>query len=226
MKRNIIVALLLVAVSIVGIGIEYSNKTTTNNISNNVVATNASNNEQSDDVINVQLKADSIKNYDSVESLKKDAEIIVKGTVLDTNSYMSGPGVITEYKLKVSKSYNNKAQVGDILTIATAGGTVSYNEYAKNHEGSAKKSAKNISTEKLQNAKVKVKFDGNDLIEEGKEYVIFANTKKVLEGEKEKEMYCSLNISAGQFEINDNKGINKTLKYNKNIETLEKEIKE
>jgi len=144
---------------------------------------------------------------------------------LDTTSYVSGPGVLTEYKLKVSKSYNNNAKAGDIVTIASSGGIVDYEEYSKINGNNDKDFEKNISKDNLKNTKIKMTIGDNDLIEKSKEYIIFANTKKV---SLNKKMYCTLNVYQGQFNLDttNNRVINKSLEYNKSINEFEKEIQQ
>lgn len=210
---------------------------------NNIVATNTGfndTNNNNDIIINTEM--DFVKAYNNVKDLKKDAQIIVKGEVTETKSYPSDSMIITEFKLKVDKSYDNNSKVGDTLTIATAGGTVRFNEYAKYNADDPYVIERKKSKENSQNANVTMKFQDSDLIEKGKEYIIFANKQPVLEGETHKKMYCSINVGKGQFEVMTNKEtnsvslassddvepnnrvINNSLKYDKDMQTFEKEI--
>lgn len=246
MKKNLVTILLLLSISTMFIGCGANNKIENTETNNNIIATDTSSNAtNADNVITMTKEMDYIKSYDNVKALKKDAQIIVKGEVTETNSYASDSTIITEFKLKVDKSYNNNSKVGDTLTIATAGGTVSFNEYAKYNNDDPFVIEKKNSKENLQNAKVTMKFQNSDLIQKGKDYIIFANKQPVLEGETHKKMYCSLNVGEGQFEVMTNKEtnsvslassdsvktletnnrvINNSLKYNKDIQTFEKEI--
>lgn len=232
MKKNIITGLLLASITITcicytnshkNLGSNTKVKIATNyikNQSNNKISTD-SQNKQNNTIFNVHLDMDMKKSYDNIDSLKKDAEIIVRGTVLDTKSYMSGPGVITEFKLKVNKAFNDNAKVGDVLTIATAGGTISYEDYSKiaSNKENIKDFEKNKPIQNSKNSKVKISIGKNDLIETGKDYIIFANTQPI---SADKKMYCTLNINEGQFEVTNKKAENKALKYSKNIDNFEK----
>lgn len=226
MKKNSIILLLLVIICMVGIGCSNGAKTAINtnkkNQSNEVTTANI--NKQANEIINVHVNMDLIKSYNTIASLKKNSEIMVQGSIIDATSYISGPGVITEYKLKVLKSYNNTAKIGDVVTIATGGGIVSYEEFLKidNNKDTIKNFEKDLPKENLINAKVKMTLGDNDLMEIGKEYLIFANTQQI----KNKKMYCVINSYEGQFEVINNKVINKALNYNKSIENLDQEIKQ
>lgn len=49
--------------------------------------------------------------------------------------------IFLEYKLKVSKSYNDNAKAGDIISIAASGGIVDYKQYSKINAGENNKKA-------------------------------------------------------------------------------------
>lgn len=231
----------LAAVAIAGIiyGITIKNKNKINDIEinknetgavaiNNAVA-NLKNNQDTK-IINIHTDALLIKPHKDIKSLKLDSEIIVRGAVLSAASYISGSGVITEYKFKVSKSYNNNAKAGDIISIVAGGGIVDYKQYSKINAGeNNKKDFDKISVKDIpENAKVKVTMGENDLMEKSKEYIIFAKTDRVLVNGIILRMYCSINSYEGQFDLDtvNKRVINKSLNYNKSINEFEQEIQQ
>lgn len=201
-KKKLIIFLIIGCIgagTIYGI-VKKSNSEGSNDKSNTtILSENLNKTEEVKDkqeIIDIKLNPDKVKTYNNVESLANDAEIIVKGTVLEATSYMLGPCAITEYKLKVNTAYKN-ANEGDVITLAVAGGTVPYEEYLNSSADKSKdiKSfEKNTSEEKIKNAKIKMTMGENDLIQIGKEYAIFAKMDKISE---DKSMYCTLNVDEG-----------------------------
>lgn len=225
MKKKIILTFLIAIVisTIYGISTKnkYKDNVNENKIPTNKVVSNIEN-EQNNIMFTIHTDMLLVKPHKDIKSLKEDSEIIVRGVVLDTTSYISGPGVITEYKFKVNKSYNNNAKTGDIITIATGGGIVDYEEYKKIEYVTQKDFEQYVPL----NAKIKITMGENNLIEKSKEYIIFANTQQVEENGEIKKMYFSINSSEGQFDLDtiNNKLVNLSLNYNKSIDEFEKEI--
>ena len=225
MKKNIITSLIILSLSITTIGCSnpqkvVSSKLTTDRSDNITTKTQESKNDN--DLLTLDIKMDFTKSYDSINSLKNDSEIIVKGTVIDSKSYMSGSVIITEFKLKVEKSYNKILKDGEIVTIATSGGIVNYSDYLKeNGENNIKDFEKDIVKKNLNNPKIKMTIGKNNLIEIGKRYIIFANTQQI---SPNKKMYCTINVNQGQFELINNNALNNELNYSKTENNLEKEI--
>ena len=176
------------------------------------------NKEEQNIILNIKQSPDLNKGYFDVKGCAIDSDIIVRGTVTEINSYLSGPGVVSEYKVKVEKGYKN-ANEGDIISIICAGGIVLYDEYM-NYGDRREESKKdfetkdNISEAELSKSKVKVQLGENDLPEVGKEYIIFAKNKKMSSGEYK---YCVLTGFEGQFEVKNKKVSNNALKYKKDI---------
>ncbi|MDV3426122.1 MAG: hypothetical protein LIR50_02890 [Bacillota bacterium] len=241
MKKKITSAFIAAVVVIAGIiyGITIKNKDKINDIEINkneaaaIVVNNAVanlKNKQDVKIINIHTDSLLIKPHKDIKSLKLDSEIIVKGVVLSAVSYISGPGVITKYKLKVSKSYNNNAKAGDIISIAAGGGIVDYKLYSKINAGENNKKAFDKSSEidMPENTKVKVTIGENNLMEKSKEYIIFAKTDQVLLNGIILRMYCSINSYEGQFDLDavNKRVINKALNYNKSINEFEQEIQQ
>jgi len=241
MRKKIIsaflTAVIIIAGIIYGITIKSKNKINVIEINKNETAASVVNNaaanlmkKQDTKIIKIQMDAMLVKPHKDIKSLKLDSEIILKGVVLSAASYISGPGVITEYKLKVSKPYNNNAKTGDIISIAAGGGIVDYKQYLKINAGENNKKDFDKSSEKdiPENAKAKVTIGKNDLMERLKEYVIFAKTDRVLVNGIILRMYCSINSYEGQFDLEavNKRVINKALNYNKRINEFEQKIQQ
>ncbi|MFA6940483.1 MAG: hypothetical protein WCQ54_05795 [Clostridiaceae bacterium] len=241
MKKKItsafLIAIAVITGIIYGITIKSKNKINDIMINKNKAASAVVNNavadlmnKQNAKIINMQMDSLLVKPHKDIKSLKLDSEIIVRGVVLSAASYISGPGVITEYKLKVSKSYNNNAKTGDIISIAAGGGIVDYKQYLKINAGENNKKDFDKSSEKdiPENAKAKVTIGENDLMEKSKEYIIFAKTDRVLVNGIILRMYCAINSYEGQFDLDavNKRVINKSLNYNKSVDEFEQEIRQ
>lgn len=178
-----------------------------------------------DELITVKSNLDLMKMYDNIDDLSGDAELIVKRKVAETNSYVSGPGIITEFKLEVDDAYKG-ASKGDMITLISPGGIVTYDEYKSIAEENIKSFEKQLSNKDLSRMKVKNIMGENELITKGKEYVIFAKKETVIDkNSEEKTMYCILNIAQGQFEVNKDNITNKAFSYKGTAVDLENDIK-
>jgi hypothetical protein len=143
---------------------------------------------------------DMIKSYDTLEKLTNGAEIVVQGNVLETNSYVQGPGVVTEYKFKVSDSFYGEFEEGSIINLISAGGIVPYTEAERKLNIPKKDFEKGPTESEKKNGYLKYVFNGSPLIEKEKNYIIFAKKEPVSEN---KELYAALGIYQGQFDLNN-----------------------
>lgn len=220
MKNKKILCVLAIAVTTVSLIGCSDKKSATKNSDDQLVV--AQSNDKSDEVIDISQNLDMIKKYDSINALKNDAEVIFKGTVLESKSYRSGEGILTEYKFKIEKDYKN-TDAGKEITIVSAGGEVSYDEYmeGKDSKENLKDFEPNIPQEKLKKSKIRININGSKMMEKGKSYVIFANTQPV---GNNKNMYCVLNVYEGEFGIDKDTITNKALKYSESISEFEKEL--
>jgi len=180
---------------------------------------------QEEDIIDVITNMDTNVKYDNVEEMQDVADIIVKGEVISTNSYVSEFCVLTEFQIVVEEAFKN-AQVGDVVTIISAGGVVPYSEYQNSGEENIKDFEKKIPVKNASKTKVRMYVGKNELITVGKEYVIFAKKEYILDqNASRKEEYCILNIDQGQFEIQEKKTINKTLEQEFSLDEICEKIR-
>lgn len=181
-----------------------------------------------DKIIDVQTHVDLIKSYRDVNELRMAAQIIVTGDVLSLKSYMSDMAIITEYKIKVTEAYKN-ANVGDILTLVSAGGIIPYDEYMSKTVDKAE-NIKNFEIKepkaKLSLYKIRTTMGKNQIIEVGKKYTIFANEQNVIdENGKQTLKYCTVGVDQGQFNNEKDGSVNNiSLNYKDNINQFKKEI--
>lgn len=170
-------------------------KASTNEIKNNV---NQTAEPKSDDniVATIETTADIIEDFETVDKLVNGAEIIVQGVVEETNSYVLEPGVVTEYKFKVTNSLQGEFQNGNVIDMISAGGIVSYTEFEKLNPVE-KDFEEKLTDEQKKKGKIKYMFAGTPLIEAGQEYVIFAS-KYPVDG---KTMYGAVGVYQGQYKV-------------------------
>ena len=113
---------------------------------------------------------------------------------------MNGPSAITENKIKIIESYSDNAKAGDIVTVVSAGGTITYEEYSSVN-GEIEKEF--VDPKTLNGEELDLSFEGGESLEIGKEYIIFASMQKIdAQGTKK---YCIEGINQGLFKINGNK---------------------
>lgn len=229
MNKKALIIVSTILISTISIGYYTIKSDNSNKIletSKSIESNDLSNTENLDDeLITVKSNVDLMKMYDNIDDLSDDAELIVKGKVIETNSYVSGPGIITEFKLKVDDAYKG-ANGGDVITLVSPGGIVTYDEYKNIAEENIKSFEKKLSNKELSKMKVRNIMGENELITKGKEYVIFAKKEIVIDkNSEEKTMYCILNMDQGQFEINNDNITNKTFSYKGKAADLEKNIK-
>jgi len=182
--------------------------------------------EEDEEIMDVVVNMDSDINYDNIESMVNDADIIIKGVVISTSSYKRDIYVLTENKILVEEAFGN-AEVGDTITIISAGGVISYGEYQNQSDENKKDFEEGDFEEVPADRKVRVQMGANDVITKGKTYIIFAQKNQVLDcNGNQKEEYCVLNIDQGQFEVCNDIVINKTFTEKYDLEELEEKIKE
>lgn len=179
----------------------------------------ASNPEKKEITETVESNADMKVNYDTLEKLINDSEIIVYGKVTDTKSYVLGPGVVTEYKLQVEDTLYGAPAKGSTVDFISAGGIVPYSKVKKLNV--VEKDFEKDDKEKQQKAGyVKYTFNGAPLIEKDKEYVIFAQKQDIGSGRK---MYGALGISQGQFLVDNNEVLQYDASVNSKAKKWEKD---
>lgn len=155
----------------------------------------------------ITSKADLKESYSDIESLSNNAEIIIEGEVLNTKSYFSGPGVVTEYKIKVENSYKGNFNGGDTVELLGAGGVVNlydlinFNGGLKDFE---KKEFEKMTDQEKKSKKIKYSFGEAPVVQAGNKFIIFAKKEKVADN---KEMYGALGIYQGLVEIEDNNAL-------------------
>ena len=170
--------------------------------------------------LGVSVTADSLTNYETIKNLKEASELIIRGEVLNKNSYMNGPSAITENKIKIIESYSDNAKAGDIVTVVSAGGTITYEEYSSVN-GEIEKEF--VDPKTLKGEELELSFEGGESLEIGKEYIIFASMQKIdAQGTKK---YCIEGINQGLFKINGNTISNNYLSYTKDIKSFNSDMK-
>ncbi|MFL0247127.1 hypothetical protein [Candidatus Clostridium stratigraminis] len=156
--------------------------------------------------------------YKNIDTLIADAEIIVEGKVLETNSIVVGNNVLTKFKLQVTNSLKDTKLNGQIMELASAGGIVSVEDFLKANK-QVEKSFEINSLEKLtvnekKAKKIKSTMGEFPLIEAGKEYIIFGKKDHLASGES---IYVPLGIAQGVFEIDSTNNIIPFSRYGKDI---------
>ncbi|MFL0268061.1 hypothetical protein [Candidatus Clostridium radicumherbarum] len=140
--------------------------------------------------------------YKNIDTLIADAEIIVEGKVLETNSIVVGNNVLTKFKLQVTNSLKDTKIKGQIMELASVGGIVSVEDFLKANKP-VEKSFEINTLEKLtanekKTKKIKATMGEFPLIESGKEYIIFGKKDHLASGES---IYVPLGVAQGVFEI-------------------------
>lgn len=93
-----------------------------------VASTVSSQQNQVANIEKVMVEADFAKVYNTIDELAQKANIIIEGQVLESVSFdYYAPGndeatVLTKSKVQVTKSFDGKTKVGDILTFIEPGG--------------------------------------------------------------------------------------------------------
>lgn len=152
----------------------------------------------------ITSKVDLKDNYSTIESLVDAAEIIIEGEVINTKSYFSGPGVVTEYKIKIGNSYKGNYKSGDTVELLGAGGVISlydlinFNGGLKDFE---KKEFENMTDQEKKIKKIKYSFRDAPVVQVNNNYIIFAKKEMV---DNNKEVYGALGVYQGLVEIEDN----------------------
>lgn len=230
MKNTLIILLFVFLISTVSACSNVTSQEHKENISN--VTTKRETESKKGDVndkeiiMTVDVSADLIVSYDTTEELVDGSEIIVQGKILEANSYVQEPGIITEYTLEVTNSIYGEVEENSVITFVGAGGVVPYKEFEK-LKPAKKDFEPEVPQEKTENGYVEYIFEGAPLINIGEEYIIFAN--KVPVGDK--QMYGILGVSQGQYKVIDDevfkyeKGKNKKFKIKEFLDEVNKNVK-
>lgn len=173
----------------------------TKNISLSQVNTQKSQKNNSDILETIVTQADFLKYYNSIEDLVTDADIIIEGKVLETNSFIYLPSnteiptVMTKSKVLVIKSFNNNAKNGDVLTFIEAGGIATKKEL-----GFDKKV--NLPQEQW-NENVKVISGGAPVMEKDEMVMIYGCNPKSSFRVINESHYYIVGLFQGKFNIKD-----------------------
>lgn len=148
---------------------------------------------------NIQViysNADFAKNYNSIEDLSKDADIIIQGVVLNVSYFDYNIETYTKSQVKVTKSYSKNIKEGDVLTFAEIGGITTQKNFVK---ALSKKSAKfSPYVEHATDKPIKRVFCGADVMQPNQQVLLFATKSNILSGNP----YVPLGAFQGKFLIN------------------------
>ncbi|MCJ7689436.1 MAG: hypothetical protein MUO60_08975 [Clostridiaceae bacterium] len=149
----------------------------------------------------VSSTANSTKLYRSLEELVKESDMIIEGEVLGISYFDNNTATWTKSKVKVIKSYNNKAKEGDILTFVEAGGiTTQYNIIKYNHIDE-KFNMSNEEIEKAKSLKVKTLFQDAPYMQPNEKVFLFSKDETDFFGSTTEKYYAILGCYQGKFTI-------------------------
>lgn len=172
-NKKIIGLIFLVIVSIMGVAITISIKNSNNSTYTEEKATISKHKESlNDEMFDVSIVADMAFELDTVEKISDMATVMVKGEVVDTNTFTinnnDDPQVVTLVKVKVGHDYKGKIEDNKEIYFIQHGGIVKVKDLQiskKNFEG-----GENPDPEKL----AKVTLNGVDVAEKGDKVLFFA----------------------------------------------------
>lgn len=191
---------LVLTVSVVAIGIcvgGYALKSNNTVLSGN---NNIVNKSSADTLLTIDSKADMTgPAYDSIKSLKDGADIIIKGTVIDANSFERETKTLTKSHIRVDKSYKGDVKVGDTLTFVEAGGITYFQNLREETKAKLEANGK-ISVEEKKKP-IKVTLNGVSPVAKDENVLLYA--KKCTDGFYMPETcYSPLALTSGKFIIN------------------------
>lgn len=140
--------------------------------------------------------ADFDKNYNSIEDLSKDADIIIQGVVLNVSYFDYNIETYTKSQVKVTKSYSKNIKEGDVLTFTEIGGITTQKNFVK---ALSKKSAKfSQYVEHATDKPIKRVLCGADVMQPDQQVLLFATKSTILP----ENTYVPLGAFQGKFLIN------------------------
>ena len=170
------------------------------------------------DLITLNIKSEIRNDYKDIKALKDNSQIVVKGIIVKSHSYMKGPGLVTEYTLKTSKIYKGNITPGDAVIIISSGGTVPFLEYSKFNGAEKDILEKKYSKERLEKSNIQLIFNGRPLPQKGEEYIFFASQTDDF---SKNEIYRAINALSGHLHIKNGKAHNFAIGYEESIEKVE-----
>ncbi|QAT39767.1 hypothetical protein [Clostridium sp. JN-9] len=169
----------------------------------NDVKTNNPASKENEKIETIVSEANMSSRYVFFNNLVTDAEIVIEGEVLDV-SYFDYNGIPrTKSQVKVTKSYNNNAKDGDVLTIIESGGITTKEKIIK-YTGAADKFGIKP-TDEDKNIKVKYSLGGSETMKPKDKILIFGKQSDGNFYNLAEKYYVVLGSYLGKFNIKDNK---------------------
>lgn len=201
MKKIMAIFLVGAAIGLVILTADFYLHKNTYDTSSSPMTMNASQNNNSEAMDTIVTKADFLKYYNSLEDLVTDADLIIQGKVLETNSFIylpentELPTVMTKVKVLITQSFNNHAKKGDIVTFIEAGGIATKKELGLD---------KKLNLPKEQwNDKVKVISCGVPVMEKNETVMLFGSYPKSSFKVVNEPHYYIIGLFQGKFHIKD-----------------------
>lgn len=157
------------------------------------------NNITNNKVTKVDMHADFENIYFSIEELTQDADVIIKGDVLEANSFDFNKNTFTKSQIKVTESFNDKAKVGDILTFVEVGGTTTIGALASYYPEKIQVNDEN------KDESVEVTINDSPVMGQGDQVVLFGVKSKDKLYLKNHDYYLPLGTYQGKFDVKNGK---------------------
>ncbi|MFB5248890.1 hypothetical protein ACE38F_00465 [Bacillus mycoides] len=159
---------------------------------------------KTNDITQVIHKADFEKTYNDVKELALNADIIVEGTIIESQYFDFNTNTFTRSKIQVSKSFNNAVNPGDIIQFIEIGGVTTKGKLQE-YDPEKIKIQKNELNEPIE-----VLLDGAPTSKKNENVLLFAKEDMEDFFKLKEKLFISLNSYQGKFTIDKN---NKVKRY-------------
>lgn len=174
-----------------------------------------------DSIPTIKVDSNISADYNSLDKLKSNADIVVQGEVLEQSYFDRNEATFTKSRVKVIKSLQGDIQEGTIINIVEPGGITTQEAILKYSHFEEKFGTK---AKIDKNSKVKVEFGEEPTLVKGDQAILFAKNEKDFFND---DVYCILGTYYGKVLVKDNK-IEKMYINSSDMNTtadLEKKIK-
>jgi hypothetical protein len=148
---------------------------------------------ESPELDNVSIHADFSKGYKTIKDLKKDADLVVAGNIVEVQYFDFNTNTFTKSKVEITKSFNNNAKKGDIINVIERGGITTKGNLQKYDPDKL-----NIPSEQFDD-EVEVSVDNAPLSKIGDNVIVFAKEDKEDFFQLNEKNYIILNSYEGKF---------------------------
>ncbi|PGK76506.1 hypothetical protein [Bacillus thuringiensis] len=208
------------AASIIGIGVicalcasftinskEIASHSNSNSNTSKAVAQNQKNDltkPRMDSLEEIKVSADLAKTYNSVDELINSSDIVIEGKITERKHFDFKTNTFTHLKVQVTKSFNDKVKVNDIINVIEAGGVTTKGKIQEYYPEKMKLQENEL------NKPIEILFDGAPNSKKDENVLIFGGEIKDNFFGLNETAYMPLNSYQGKFSIDTN---NKVKRY-------------